>query len=304
MLRHPSVSDWITLAGLVAAWGISFVMSKLALAHLDPSWIVAMRLCVAGLVMLAILLGTGKRLPRDPQLWLWFAWLGLIGHAAPFYLTTWGLQFTTSGLSGVLMGAIPLFVIITAHFFLPDERLTSMKALGFAIGFAGLIFVLDPRKLSGFGELHSALTGELVILAGCLCYAIHGLFARKIPFQGPLEQTTAVCLCGGAIGLVYALAVAPQGWAGAPPNAYAAVIGLGLIPTALGSLLVYRIMRHAGVSFVAYANYLVPVFALAVGALLLGETVSWTAGVGLTLILAGIAVSRMRKRKITAWSPP
>ena len=59
--------------------------------------------------------------------------------------------------------------------------------------------------------------------------------------------------------------------------------------------MVYRIMRHAGVSFVAYANYLVPVFALAAGAVLLGETVSWTAGVGLALILTGIAVSRIRR---------
>ena len=76
--------------------------------------------------------------------------------------------------------------------------------------------------------------------------------------------------------------------------AYIAVAGLGILPTGIATVLVYRLIRSCGVSFVSYSNYLVPVFALAFGALSLGETLSWNVAAGLVLILAGIGISRMR----------
>ena len=69
------------------------------------------------------------------------------------------------------------------------------------------------------------------------------------------------------------------------------------MPTAIATLLVYAIVRSAGVSFVAYSNYLVPVYALGLGAAILGETLTANVGIGLVLILAGIAASRMRRAK-------
>jgi drug/metabolite transporter (DMT)-like permease len=252
----------------------------------------ALRLAIAGVVLTGVLFVTNKSLPRDPSLWRWFGLLGFIGHAAPFFLISWGTQFVTSGLSGVLMGAIPLMVILAAHFFLPDEPVTAPKALGFIIGFTGLVVVIGPQKLFSFSAESEALIGELAILAGCLCYTAHGLFARRIPFKGPMEQSASVCLTGGAMGLAFAAAVAPHGLTNVPISAYFAVAGLGIVPTAIATLLMYRIMRHAGVSFVAYSNYLVPVYALAFGAVTLGETLTWNVAAGLALILSGIAVSR------------
>ena len=294
MLRRPAFIDWLTLAGLVIAWGSSFVMTKIAVAHLDASWIMALRLCVAGAFLVCVLMISGTALPRDKGLWRWFTGLGFLGHAAPFFLITWGTHYVSSGVSGVLMGAIPLLVIVLAHFFLPDEPATPPKALGFVIGLAGLFIVLGPEKLSNFSAERDALMGELAILAGCVCYAIHGLFARRIPFKGPLEQSAAVCFAGGAMGVAFATAASPSGLTGAPWFAYLAVAGLGILPTAIGTLLMYRIMRTVGVSFVAYSNYLVPVYALAFGALTLGETLHWNVALGLALILAGIAASRLK----------
>ena len=213
-------------------------------------------------------------------MWKWFAGLGLIGHAIPFFLISWGTQFISSGLSGVLMGSIPLFVIVLAHIFLPDERLTPMKTLGFVIGFAGLMIVLGPEKLLRFEGQGMALVGEMAILIACICYAVHGLLARRIPFQGPVEQAAAVCLSGGVMGLIFAVLYAPHGLSAATPLAYLCVIGLGIVPTAIATLLVYAIVRSAGVSFVAYSNYLVPVYALGLGAVVLGETLTANVGIG------------------------
>jgi drug/metabolite transporter (DMT)-like permease len=299
---NPSATtrDWITLAALVVTWGSSFAMTKIAVASIDPAWVMALRLSVGGIFLAIIVTLTRRQWPRDKRLWTWFAALGLIGHAVPFFLISWGTQFISSGLSGVLMGAIPLFVILLAHFFLPDEKLTRMKAVGFVIGFIGLMIVLGPEKLRHFEGQGMALIGEVAILIGCICYAVHSLLARRIPFQGPVEQAAAVCLCGGLVGLIFASLYAPHGLGQATPLAYLCVVGLGIVPTAIATLLVYAIVRSAGVSFVAYSNYLVPVYALGLGAIILGETLTITVGVGLVLILAGIAASRMRRAIVPA----
>jgi drug/metabolite transporter (DMT)-like permease len=295
MMRKADLSDWVTLAALVVAWGSSFAMTKVAVAHIDPAWVMALRLAVAGTFLAAGVVMTRRQWPTEARLWRWFAWLGLIGHAAPFFLISWGTQFVTSGLSGVLMGTIPLFVIVLAHFFLPDERLTRMKAVGFVVGFIGLMIVLGPEKFTGFQGQGMALVGEIVIIIACVCYAVHGLAARRIPFHAPVEQAACVCLMGGLMGVVFAAIWAPHGVMGAPVLAYLCVIGLGILPTAIATLLVYRITRHAGVTFVAYSNYLVPVYALAFGAVTLGEPLALNVALGLCLILAGIAASRMRR---------
>jgi drug/metabolite transporter (DMT)-like permease len=272
-------------------------MTKVAVASIDPAWVMALRLLVGGVFLATIVTLTRRQWPREKRLWKWFAGLGLIGHAIPFFLISWGTQFISSGLSGVLMGAIPLFVIVLAHIFLPDERLTPMKTLGFVIGFIGLMIVLGPEKLLRFEGQGMPLIGEFAILIACVCYAVHALLARRIPFQSPMEQAAAVCLSGGLMGAIFASLYAPHGLASATPLAYACVIGLGIVPTATATLLVYAIVRSAGVSFVAYSNYLVPVYALGLGAVLLGETLTANVGFGLLLILLGIAASRMRSRK-------
>lgn len=289
--------DWLTLAALVMAWGSSFAMTKVAVASIDPAWVMALRLLIGGIFLAIMVTLTRRQWPRERRLWIWFGGLGLVGHAIPFFLISWGTQFISSGLSGVLMGAIPLFVIVLAHVFLPDERLTPMKTLGFVIGFVGLMIVLGPEKLMHFEGQGMALVGEFAILLSCVCYAVHALLARRIPFQRPMEQAAAVCLSGGVMGAVFASLYAPQGLASAAPLAYLCVVGLGILPTATATLLVYAIVRSAGVSFVAYSNYLVPVYALGLGAILLGETLNANVGFGLVLILAGIAGSRMRNRK-------
>jgi drug/metabolite transporter (DMT)-like permease len=297
MTPAATTRDWITLAALVVAWGSSFAMTKIAVASIDPAWVMALRLLIGGLFLATIVTLTHRQWPRERRLWRWFTGLGLVGHAIPFFLISWGTQFISSGLSGVLMGAIPLFVIVLAHVFLPDERLTPLKTLGFVTGFMGLMIVLGPEKLLRFEGQGMALAGEAAILISCICYAVHGLLARRIPFQRPMEQAAAVCLSGGVLGAIFAALYAPHGLSEATPLAYLCVIGLGIVPTATATLLVYAIVRSAGVSFVAYSNYLVPVYALGLGAVVLGETLTANVGLGLPLILLGIAASRMRNRK-------
>lgn len=288
---HPL--DWLILTGLVVAWGSSFAMTKIAVTHLDAAWVMALRLTIAALVLVPYALIAGQSLSATRVVWTKFAFLGAVGHAAPFFLITWGTHFVSSGISGLLIGAIPLILVVLSHFFLADERLTAMKSAGFLMGFAGILVLIGPDALLNFSLSGDALWGELAILAGCVCYAVHGVAAKRLGFEHPVKQTAAVCTAAAAMGLVFALIVSPTGILGKPQIAYWAVAGLGILPTAIATLLMYRLMVRIGPSFVAYSNYLVPVYALLLGAAALGEPLSWNIAAALALILTGIAVSRM-----------
>jgi drug/metabolite transporter (DMT)-like permease len=285
--------DWILLALLVAAWGSSFAMSKHALIAFDASWVMALRLSIAAAVLVPYAHATGQTLAAAPRVWLKFIWLGFIGNAFPFLVITWAMHHVSSGVAGLLMGAIPLFVVILAHFFLDDERLTPPKALGFILGFAGIVVLIGPAAIFSLSVTGGELLGELAVLLGCLCYAVHAVSAKRLGVEHPVQQAAAVCLSGAMMGLIAALAADPRGLSGIAIADYWSVIGLGLVPTALATLLVYRLMARTGPSFVSLSNYLVPVFAVLLGAAVLGEPLGWNILVASLLILGGIAVSRV-----------
>jgi drug/metabolite transporter (DMT)-like permease len=292
MARRIEPGDWLLLGLLVVAWGSSFAMSKHALASIGADWVMALRLSVAAAALIAYALRSRVTLAAPVGVWVKFTWLGFIGNAFPFLLITWGMHFITSGVAGLLMATIPLFVVVLAHFTLPDERLTLPKTTGFLLGFAGIVVLIGPEALFTLSLTGEELMGELAVIAGCLCYAIHGISAKRLGVENPVRQSAAVCLAGAVMGLAFVLVTSPAGLAGATSSSLAAVLGLGLVPTAFATLLVYRLMDRNGPSFVSLSNYLVPVFALTLGALLLHEPLGWNILLALLLILAGIAISR------------
>ncbi|MGL4592532.1 MAG: DMT family transporter, partial [Aestuariivirga sp.] len=236
---HPL--DWLILALLVVAWGSSFAMTKIAVAHLDAAWIMALRLSIAALILVPYAWACGETLRAPTKTWRKFSLLALIGHAAPFFLITWGTQFVASGVSGLLMGAIPLFLVVLAHFFLPGEPLTLPKSAGFLLGFAGIVVLIGPDALFTLSLSGEELMGEAAILLACLCYAVHAIAAKRMGIEDPVKQTASVCVAAALMGLVFAGATNPSGLHGVAPVAAWSVIGLGVLPTAIATLLMYRL---------------------------------------------------------------
>lgn len=289
--------DWLILVILVAVWGASFAMSKEALAHLDASWVMALRLAVAALVLVPYAYASGPGLASSAATWGKYSWLAVIGYVVPFFLITWGMYFVNSGVAGLLMASIPLFLVVLAHFALPGEQLNIPKCVGFVMGFAGILVLIGPNAIFTFSLSGDELKGEFAILAGCLCYAVHGVSAKRLGLDHPVKQSAAVCLVAAVLGIAFAALYQPDGLSGVPISGFAAVVGLGLFPTAMATVLVYRLMARAGPSFVSYSNYLVPIFAVLLGAALLGEELGWSILVSLILVLSGIAISRIQPRK-------
>lgn len=293
MKQNPSAFDWFGLGLLVVIWGSSFALSKIALMHLNAEWVMALRLAVAAGALLPLAVLQSQSPFARSSNWKKFAWLGFIGNALPFFLITWGMYFISSGIAGLLMAAIPLIIVVMAHAALPDEKLNVPKVIGFLLGFAGIVVLIGPREILSFSLSGDELKGELAVLAGCVCYGLHAVSAKKLGIDHPLKQSSAVCFTGALMGVAVAVAMNPWGLADIPLPAYAAVIALGLFPTAFATILVYRLMDRNGPSFVSYSNYLVPIFAVLLGALALNEKLSWSILLALMLVLAGIAVSRL-----------
>jgi drug/metabolite transporter (DMT)-like permease len=288
MHSHP-VRHWILLLALTAMWGSAFMFVKLGVATVPPATLVAGRLALGAVLLYAVLRLRGLALPPPGRRWLPFTVLAIVGNCAPFYLITWGQQFIDSALAGILMAVMPLTTLLLAHFCVAGERLTANRALGFSVGFAGIVVLMGPAALAGFGV---NVTAQAAVLAGAVCYAANSVMSRRLIATDFLVASTAVLIVASLITVPLALLL-DRPWTLAPGmGSTAAIVWLGIGPTALATLLYFRLIAAAGPTFMSLVNYLSPVVALLAGVTLLGEQPGTTAVAGLALILFGIALSR------------
>ncbi|MEH6726606.1 MAG: DMT family transporter [Hyphomicrobiales bacterium] len=299
-LLDRTTRHWYILAILVVLWGTSFASTKIAVETIPPVWVAALRIFVGACLMLTYLLIRQERLRMQLGDWLWFLWLALLGTVVPFLLISWGVQHIPSSVAGILMATVPMGVIVLAHILLPDEPLTRRKMAGFLVGFVGVIFLV------GIGGLRSLESGPLQlwsllgITAAALCYALNGTTARLMPDMSSASKSAGVLLAGTLVALPLAFILSPDGLKDASMSSLWAVLALGIFPTALATILLFIILKEAGASFVALSNYLVPVFAVMIGVVLLGEVLLWSDWIGLFLVLCGIFITERHKSRKSA----
>ncbi len=287
---HPTRDDYLQLLLLGAVWGSSFLLIKLAVETIPPITVATGRIGIGALVLVLIVAARGRPWPRDKRPWLLLFVMGLVGNIIPFSLINWGETRIDSGLTAILMSTVPLATITLAPAFVPDEPVTPGKLIGVALGMAGVAVLIGPGALSG---AHSELLGEIAVTSAALCYAVNGLVARRLP-QMPVEAIGAGSLLSATIiGLPVSLA-ADQPWQAAPSGlSLAALALLGVLNTAGGYLLLFRLVVRAGAGFASLNNFLVPLFGVMWGTMLLRERPSPRAFVGLVLIFAGLAAVRL-----------
>ncbi len=292
ILNTGAVRNWGLLLALVAMWGSSFMFIKIGIATVPPVTLVAARLVLGAVILYTIMRARGLVLPPPDRRWLPYIALAILGNCLPFFLIAWGQQFIDSALAGILISIMPLATLVLAHFFIAGDRMTVHKAMGFAIGFAGIVVLMGPAALAGLGGAAGKALAQAAVLAGALCYAGNSVLARRTIAGDFLVASTAVLIAAAVLMLPVALVV-DYPYAGAPTaGSIAAIIWLGIGPTALATILYFQLIAAAGPTFMANVNYLSPVVALLAGVLLLGEQPGTTALAGLTLILLGISLSR------------
>jgi drug/metabolite transporter (DMT)-like permease len=290
------LAHWLLLFALVAMWGSAFTMTGIAVRAFSPTVMVTVRLIGGAILLSCLVFLRGMRFPGYGRFWLFSLLLAITGNCVPFWLISFGQQRVDSGLAGILMGIMPLTTMVLAHFFVEGERLNAVKAAGFAVGFAGLLVLLGPTALSELQGQGGLLLYEIAIVGGAVCYALQAIVARHRPPADPQVAAAGVILAGALIMLPIGLPGAPAELAAAPPAPLWALVALTVVATAIATVVFLKLVVIAGPSFTSFINYLIPVWAVLMGMVFLGERPGFGALVALVLILGGIGVSEVGRR--------
>lgn len=291
----PQFINWLLLSFLVITWGTSFMVTSVAIGGgLTALTITLLRILLGATVVTLFAYSRGLRLPLNAKSWGSFMLLGLFGSALPFILISWGQQSVTSASTGVLMAVMPFVTMLIAHYFVADEALNRYKIIGLIVAFSGVTFLLNP-----FAAGSVDLFGALAILAAASSYALNTVLIRLLPKFNPLVAGAGMLICGtllispfvlyGAEGIIQELTYVAQ------PQSVMAVIWLGLMPSGVASIIYFVVVNRAGPSFLSNCNFLIPVVAYFAGTLILGDLVSSNSLIALIGILAGVALTRVKR---------
>jgi drug/metabolite transporter (DMT)-like permease len=286
---------------LILIWGSAFTFVGVAVDHISPYWLTAWRLVVGASALTCYALLTGHRFPPlKDQRWLWYGALGLTGAVIPFLLMAKGQLSVDSGLTAVIVGAMPLITIVLAHFF-TDEKLTPFKVLGFLLGFLGVAVLFMPEEFS-FG-ITDSWKAQLIILCAACCYAGTTVAAKRAP-QTAAPIGSAIMMTAASIaGLAAALIADPGGYV---PNAtaFSMILLLGFGSTTIGTILYLIFIDRVGPSSMARLNYFPPMVSVLFGVWFLSEPFTWKLVVAFIAILVGVMVSRIGANRSLKISEP
>lgn len=288
------VRAWLPgFLALAAIWGSSFLFIKIGVAELHPVQLTLYRVGTGALTLLVVLAMLRDRLPREPRVWAHLTVVAAFGVAVPFTLFGYGEQRVESMLAGIWNATTPLIVLPLAVLVFRTERLNARRAIGLGLGFLGVLVVLGVWE--GVGGAH--FVGQLMCFGAAACYGI------AIPYQKRFVAGSAHSgLSLSAAQLLLAagqLAIVTPFVAGAPPlptelsaKVVASVLTLGALGTGLAFVINMRNIRVAGASTASTVTYLIPIFAVLIGAVVLDERLNWHQPVGALIVLLGVAVAQ------------
>ncbi|MCP5373034.1 MAG: EamA family transporter [Hyphomicrobiales bacterium] len=283
---------YLMLLALALLWSSSFAAIKVAVATVPPVLLTAARILLAAAVLWGYARLRGVSLPGRGGAWVTLFFIGLFGNTAPFFLIAWGETTIGSGLAAILMAFMPIATVLLAHVFTADERINTLRAAGVGAGMTGVVVLIGVDALEGLG---GSVWAQVAVAGGGICYAIANVLAKRLPPLPPESRAAGTMVCAAAQMVPVALVLAPP-LAGLPGPAemgwgLAAVAYLGLFPTALAAIILFKLIDRKGATFLSQVNYLIPALGVVWGVTLLGETVATHQVVALALILLGVGLT-------------
>ena len=283
-----SFQSWALLLVLSALWGGSFFFATVAVRELPPLTLVVLRTGIAALTLMIVLKMRGEKWPFAKGAILVFFVMGLLNNLVPFSLLFWAQTKIPSGLASILNATTPIFSIVIAHFLLADERMAATRAIGIVFGFLGVVVLLGGDIFHGASV---ASLGMMACLGAALSYGFAGVYGRRfkalgiVPTQVAFGQLAATTLMTLPIALFF-----DRPWILPVPSlpVIASVLALAICSTALAYVIFFKILSAAGAVNVALVTLLIPVSAIMLGTLILGETLLLRHYAGMALIAIGL----------------
>jgi drug/metabolite transporter (DMT)-like permease len=279
------------LLGLI--WGSSFAWIKIAVADVPPATLVAWRMSLGALGMLALIAALRLPRPRGVGEWLPLVVLGAVNAAIPIFLISWGQQWVDSGTAAVLNSLTPIFSLVIAGLALRVEPVTALRVIGLLLGFIGAA-ILASRQL----ELRSdaaGLIGAMAVVVAAFSYAVGASYARH-----RIQRTHRYVVAGGTLLFAavdaWVLALVADGGVVLPTQLYAvvAIAWLGILGSFVAYVLFFFLIEHLGATMASMVTYLFPVVGVGLGVLALGEPMDVRLAAGTILVLIGIIVVSLR----------
>ena len=284
------MQDWLLLLILSLIWGSSFFFNAVALRGLQVFTVIALRMSLAAIALWIVVLVRGIHLPRSLRVWGAFGVMGLINNVIPFALVVWSQTHITSSLASILNATTPLFTVVLAGLLLSDEKVTLNKALGMAVGFAGVVLMIGPAALNGIG---TDTLAQAAMLVATLCYASSGVYARRFKEMGVSPMMTAAGQAtASSLILIPLTLIVDQPFASPLPrlDSLAAVTALGILGTALAFTLFFRLLGSVGATNAALVTFLIPVWANVLGTVVLNERLEAVHLAGMLIIGVGLSL--------------
>lgn len=299
--RVPALSDWVMFMMIVTLGGSSFAMIRGSVESVPPIAVTVGRLWVGAVFTYIVMRQAGRHLPplTDPdgnglhRDWRWMAAVSLIGYVGPFLIFPWAQQYIPSGLAGIYMAFMPIWTVGLAYLF-ANESLNARKITGFFLGILGVFILIGP---SAFGQAaQTNILAQIMLLVATLGYASAAVITRRAPAIRPRVFATGCLLLSALITTpaLFFIDLKMNEWT---ITSILNVIGLGLGPTGLAGVLLIVLIQRIGASFMALSNYLTPLWAVGMGAVIFDERVGLNALIALIIILSGVAIAQRNQNK-------
>lgn len=293
MSARPSLTDWFLFAVLSLIWAGAYALTRLAVSTgapaegFPPNVIISIRLTIGAVCLFVIAAFSGQKWPAlsDYRSWIAIAAMGIVGTAAPFFLITVAQKTVDSSLAALYVAGSPLFVATLAHIVFHDEPMGIRKALGIAVGFAGVAVLLLPDAMASLKS--ASVIAQAMCLLATLFYASSSIIARYARHIPPLVFAAGFVGFGAAATWP---ALIGTDWQALTPSTSAiiGVIGLALGPTALASALYMVLIQRTSATFLSLTGYTIPIISALIGYIAFKEVHGWDAILAFVLILTGV----------------
>ena len=285
-MRESKSLDYILLTILALIWASAFFNIKIATYSYGPLTIAFLRIFFGAIPVILLCYFKKIKIEAFSKDWYWFASIGIINLVIPFFLIAYGVQKVQSNLAAILMASTPLTAAAMAHFFTKNEKINLIKSLGVLVGFSGIVFLFSDNLLINKNNFFSAF----LILFGSCFYVLGGLLTLKISNKDN-ENVTASILIWGTIVLLPISLFFEQPWNLTPRlDSTLSLIYLGVFSTGIAWLLRFYILKHNGLVFQAQVAYLIPIFGVILGFLILKEAITPKVIISLIAVIIGIYI--------------
>ena len=285
--------DWLAFTLLSLIWGSSFLWIKIAVAEVGPFLLVALRLSLGILGLLAVAAFTRPAWPRERSVWLSLTFLGIINNAIPYVLISWGEKTVDSAVAAILNSSTPLFTMVIAHFLLSDDRMTRARLAGLLIGFTGILILFSRDTAGGF---QGSQLGKGAILLAAVSYSFASVYARRTTKGFAPAVQAAAPLLGANLILwgITPVAEAPLTFPSLPLT-WLAIFWLGILGVSAAYFLFFYLLHSVGPTRTVLVTYTFPLVGVALGAIFLRERLDWHLLAGGALVLSSIILVNRKK---------